>query len=710
MFKTKLGSPAGPFANTAPEYDYWSTTHSLAVERLAFAVGSGILLTVFTGTAGSGKSTVVRKVVTDAQSHNLIGLCSYGPKFNVYPCHTILEAFGADPGFDGEDSNHRILQQSLEAARFDFGLPTLVLDDAHEFNDAQLANLFDLAGFNDGTQGPFFKIILVGMPDLMERLDERFSDLLGPSFELDPMSEKDMAGYIKHRLKVADIAKVPFDDDALGVIYERTGGNPQQINLLCKTMLDDFVAPEMSQMDAKWVRECKIPSMQELEFKLDLSMLRQPVSGTDEKSDTPEPMELPKTKTRKPSASKTENKATKSSAKAKQAKATADPTTISGQVRENAPSFKSKRLPNKNKKTTAETGGSSVSQPVNLQAKPLGQGAGSESPKVTTSEPGPTSTTMDRPKRSSRGRVAVFSGLTGAAALAIFAYYVSGAPNQSEDAVKAAARNDSGATSDVVDPGAVDLGKEANGIAAATNAAATATPSFDDSRATEVANTSVNPAAQTTAPAPPFDTGDTASMLALFDALGAPPDNAAEWYRLGLSIADKNPRATVVAYALAASRDHPRAAYYLGQMYEIGEGVPVDTVLARIWYEKAGKKIEGAAERLTALPKPQSHGKPATPVQLISYLAKNQEAAMVWTSAKGADPTAYTIEFADLNGEVVGRVDDIKSSVLRHTVPETAIYWRIRALAGKTSSSAPSSWLPLDVRADQPADAALVEP
>lgn len=240
-------------------YEYWSKAHYLAVERLEFAFRSAIMLTVFTGNVGLGKSTVVRKVVTKNQEQRLIGAFSYGPTFSVDPCFAILNAFGAEVNSGDKESNQHTLQQSLLNVRREFDLPTVVVDDAHRITDQQLSNLFNLAGFNNDDRGALFKVILVGHPELYDRLNSDMSGLLGPSFVLEAMTEDDTTAYIEHRLKAAGCGKMPFTAGAIKAIFERTAGNAHQINLLCKAALDEAAALGSIKVDAGLARDCIIP-------------------------------------------------------------------------------------------------------------------------------------------------------------------------------------------------------------------------------------------------------------------------------------------------------------------------------------------------------------------------------------------------------------------------------------------------------------------
>ena len=726
MFETKLGAPAGPFQNAVPKFDYWSTAHSLAAERLEFAVGSSILLTVFTGEPGSGKSTVVRKVVSDAQGKRLIGVCTHGPAINVDPCRAILESFGADAGTGDKASHQRILQQSLEAARTEHALPTFVLDDADKLKVAQFSNLCDLARLSNGPENALFKIILVGKPGLADQLDDELSLLLGPTFTLEPMSEEDTAGYVRHRLEVAEFGSQPFDDGALSAIHERTGGNPKQINLLCQAALDEAAALGIARIDAKWMQDCKIAPLREFELGQKAQATAPPLSGPLPGSDAARP--APAAPGVKPSAPADKPKPPPApapspyieralkTARAERPKPERKPPdqTAAPQAGDGPPSFKSNRTSGARSGDKGATGAGDLPgvtrPPTEARAAPgRTKPARTETAPETTPEP---ATPPSTPRRKRLVLTALFAGVAGLAALtyvpASLNDEVAELPGDGADAMPGTggqAVGDDGSTAATV---AVD--RETSAITASLQVPEMTAPAIEDHSGLGLTRPDTQPAVAPAAVPDPAAAREVAQMRAIHDVFGDLPQDPGGWYRLGLSVADRDPRAAAVAYTLAAAGDHPRAAYFLGQIYELGEGIPVDTMLARYWYGVAGDRIAAAGERLAALEAPAAAGAPATPVPLFSFIARGGEAVMVWTSGTGPDPDSYAVEFLDASGQVVGRTGDVKAPFLRQVPPVAAHSWRVSAHPGAGPPAAPTGWIPLDVQAEGATGTASADP
>ncbi|EPX80747.1 AAA family ATPase [Litoreibacter arenae] len=634
MVKTKAAASAGAFKTSTPEYDYWSEAHTLAAEQLAFAVRSMILLTDFTGEPGSGKSTVLRKVLAETQHKQLVGVISHDVTVYTNPALAILQALGAEVDPDADRHVHEaLLRHSLRTANTDLGLATIIVDDAHRLPTEVISNIFELAGFRSDDDAALFKIILIGQPDLRDRLSQSIHDLLGPSIELEPMSEADTAGYIKHRLKTAHADGVPFTKDALKAAHERTGGRPSLINLLCKSALIAAKTLGLDKVDAKLVG--------------DGASLEGHAAD-----DGPERIAPPVAKTPKPAAPKRvikpEPVVLDLRPKAAEPDATQPARTL-------PPSFRSKRNP-ENGRTTAPP-----PQPMtDTAAVTPPDGHVARSP-----DAGPAV----RPATARKKPIGTWVLGAGAAAWLVIAAYLF---------LLAA------------EPPVTDLE-----LASADEKVIAAAPIQTAPEDTALPDTGAE-----VAPAIVADPATTELMRSVMAAIGSRPEGANGWYRRGISVADKNPLAAVAAYALAAQEGHARAAYYLGQMYETGEGIPADMVLARHWYRQAGEQIAPAIDRMNALPAPESGGAIGAAIPLFAITEEGRETSIGWTSATGADPVAYEVEFVDATGSALSTTDRLESSVLRVALPKGAAYWRVRPVGSDGRPLDPTGWVPVDLAAN----------
>jgi len=98
-----------------------------------------------------------------------------------------------------------------------------------------------LSNLNDEKQ-PLFHIILLGQPNLRDRLNqkdlEQLRQRISVHYHLDPLDIEDTAQYITHRLRKAGSQDLNvFQSAALESIYRHSRGIPRVINIICDTAL-----------------------------------------------------------------------------------------------------------------------------------------------------------------------------------------------------------------------------------------------------------------------------------------------------------------------------------------------------------------------------------------------------------------------------------------------------------------------------------------
>ena len=181
-----------------------------------------------------------------------------------------------------------------------------------------------------------------------------------------------------------------------------------------------------------------------------------------------------------------------------------------------------------------------------------------------------------------------------------------------------------------------------------------------------------------------------------FRSLGADGGAATadELYARALELGPTEVEETAIAYARAALRGHDRAAYFLGQLYETGDGVPLDTSLALAWYRRAADGLEVARRRAADL-SPASGGgasAQAAPKPLYSGRMEGGEAEFVWTGSPGAG--RYVIELAREAGGDPVQSETVEASAARLSLAGDGVsHWRVAA-DGDPEAATP--WLPID--------------
>lgn len=150
------------------------------------------------------------------------------------------------------------------------------------------------------------------------------------------------------------------------------------------------------------------------------------------------------------------------------------------------------------------------------------------------------------------------------------------------------------------------------------------------------------------------------------------------------------PAEASLALEQAALWGNPRAAYFLGQYYEAGLGVPVDQIRAQGWYSVAAG-VAGAEARLAELAsRAPIEGETSPPAPRHQVLYASGHTALHWRKGAGAPPLRHIVEY-EVAGAVEGsrRAQTTLSALL---LAEPLRRWRVIGVDAQGRQTRPSGW------------------
>ncbi|MGZ5817608.1 MAG: AAA family ATPase [Burkholderiaceae bacterium] len=229
-----------------PRYLYMSDSHREALAHLLYGVNIGGGFVLLTGEIGTGKTTVCRCFLEQIPDNCDVAYI-FNPKLTVHELlQTICEEFRIEVGHDAgapPTAKHYVdaLNDFLLTSHAQGKNSVLVIDEAQNLSEEVLEQLRLLTNL-ETNERKLLQIILIGQPELRDILSdprlEQLAQRVIAHFHLGPLSGKDTANYIIHRLAVAGLsAAPPFSRRSVQQIYERTNGVPRRINLLCDRAL-----------------------------------------------------------------------------------------------------------------------------------------------------------------------------------------------------------------------------------------------------------------------------------------------------------------------------------------------------------------------------------------------------------------------------------------------------------------------------------------
>ncbi|MCP4714325.1 MAG: AAA family ATPase [Deltaproteobacteria bacterium] len=243
------GLDAKPFENnTNPDYFFESYDHIEALERLFYVVEEGNMnFGMLTGEIGCGK-TITRSVFKKRLSpirYEIVDLenANMAFKFILFECLQRLGSHDQSARMTNDDLYYltqefkRLLKERIVQRKKNL---IIILDEAQQLSPESIIELKNLTNITFDDQG-FITVILMGQPELVRtvkslpQIDQRIS----LRYHLNPLSEKDVGGYLKHRLLVAGHPDGHlFTPDAVQILCRVTGGIPREINRVCKLAID----------------------------------------------------------------------------------------------------------------------------------------------------------------------------------------------------------------------------------------------------------------------------------------------------------------------------------------------------------------------------------------------------------------------------------------------------------------------------------------
>ena len=259
MYEQFYGLEAKPFSLLPdPKYLYLSEKHDVAMSMLEYAVSGDLGLSVVTGEVGSGKTTLVRQLINQVGEKVTVGLIS-----NTHRDFDNLMQFVAmayDLPFKGKDKvelHHDFTQFLIK--EYAAGRRTLlIVDEAQNLDAGTLEEIRLLTNINSDDH-TVLQLMLVGQPelhDLLKRHELRqLAQRIGVIAKLEPLTEKETAAYIHHRLTVAGGDPKIFHKNALRLIYWNSGGIPRVINTLCELALVYGFADQKRKIDAVMIAD-----------------------------------------------------------------------------------------------------------------------------------------------------------------------------------------------------------------------------------------------------------------------------------------------------------------------------------------------------------------------------------------------------------------------------------------------------------------------
>ncbi|WP_320008740.1 AAA family ATPase [Maridesulfovibrio sp.] len=245
MYREFYGLNEKPF-NILPDPDYFylSQWHQQAITHIEYGIMNGDSLILLTGDAGTGKTSIIYRMVVDHPEDTIVGVIFNSAVGGDHIVEMILTELEADmPENPTPASCLDALQQYL------LNIYTkgekrvlLILDEAQNLSDEALEQVRMISNLQAGKDN-LISILMVGQSGFRSRLSKaRYSQIVQRivvSAHLSRLRTQEVKEYIQYRLRQggAEDPSLIFSDEAVAKIIEYSHGIPRNINVLCEGAL-----------------------------------------------------------------------------------------------------------------------------------------------------------------------------------------------------------------------------------------------------------------------------------------------------------------------------------------------------------------------------------------------------------------------------------------------------------------------------------------
>jgi general secretion pathway protein A len=262
MYRSYYDLAELPFELTPdPKYLFLTPRHREALSNLEYGLFAAKGLTLLTGEAGTGKTTLLNAVVRSERTRQVRCVYVNNPTLTREEFVSTL-ATRFDLGPEAERSKAVMLDRLevvLRQRRAAGEITALIVDEAQGLSTELLEEIRLLANIETPAQ-KLLPLVLAGQPELAGRLEHpslrQLKQRVALRCEILPFQLAETAGYIASRIKTAGgVPSRLFTQEAVILVHECSAGIPRTVSVMCDNALMSAMALGRQTVDRATILE-----------------------------------------------------------------------------------------------------------------------------------------------------------------------------------------------------------------------------------------------------------------------------------------------------------------------------------------------------------------------------------------------------------------------------------------------------------------------
>lgn len=243
MYKEFYGLRANPFnVNPDPRYLFLTRHTEEALACLTYGIQSRKGFVLLTGEVGTGKTTLINKLLEWLRLQQVATAFIFNSKMNVPQFLDYMMADFGIPCESKEKSQILLRLYNWLLDRYRAGeTAVIIVDEAQNLSEEVLEEIRMMTNLETFTE-KLLQIVLVGQPELEQKLKQpqlrQLRQRLTLRAKTHALTLEETRAYIQQRLRIAGAdGREIFEPEAMTAVHRYAAGIPRVINLVCEHCL-----------------------------------------------------------------------------------------------------------------------------------------------------------------------------------------------------------------------------------------------------------------------------------------------------------------------------------------------------------------------------------------------------------------------------------------------------------------------------------------